>query len=67
MHEILFFSRKPENILGFTSKFRLGWVTLNTGPYKYSNEGQYSLLSVWAINVLYIFDCVQHKFFIIIM
>ena len=30
MHEIICFSRKPEKILDFTSKFRLGLVTLNT-------------------------------------
>ena len=30
MHEVIYFSRKPEKkILGFTSK-RYGWVTLNT-------------------------------------
>ena len=27
------FSRKPEKILGFTSKFRQGRVTLNTGIF----------------------------------
>ena len=31
MHTIIYFFRKPEKILGFTSKFRSGWVTLNTG------------------------------------
>ena len=33
--KLFFFSRKPEKILCFTSKFRLGWVTLefNTGVF----------------------------------
>ena len=32
MHKIIFlFSRKPEKNLGFSSKFRKGLVTLNTG------------------------------------
>ena len=32
MHQnYIVFTRKPEKILGFTSKFRLGWITLNTG------------------------------------
>ena len=30
MHKIIYFPRKPEKILGFSSKFRLGRVTLNT-------------------------------------
>ena len=30
MHKILFFPEKLKKILGFTSKFRLGRVTLNT-------------------------------------
>ena len=30
MYKILYFSRKPEKILGFTSKFRYGRITLNT-------------------------------------
>ena len=33
MHEILYFSRKLEKILGFTSKFRQGRVTLSTGIF----------------------------------
>ena len=33
MHKIIFFSRKPEKILSFTSKFRLGRVTLNIGIF----------------------------------
>ena len=31
MHKIIYFSRKPEKILGFSSKFKKGRVTLNTG------------------------------------
>ena len=30
MHKIIYFSRKSEKVLDFTSKFRLGLVTLNT-------------------------------------
>ena len=30
MHTIIFFSRKPEKSLGFTSKLEYGRVTLNT-------------------------------------
>ena len=33
MHKIIFFSRKPEKILGFTSIFGYGQVTLNTGIF----------------------------------
>ena len=29
----LYFSRKPEKNSRFTSKFRYGWVTLNTGIF----------------------------------
>ena len=31
--KLYIFFRKPEKILGFTSKFRYGWVTLNTGIF----------------------------------
>ena len=31
--KLYFFSRTPEKILGFTSKFRYGGVTLNTGIF----------------------------------
>ena len=30
MHEIIFFPENLKKILGFTSKFRYGWVTINT-------------------------------------
>ena len=33
MHKIIFFPENLKKILGFTSKFRLDRVTLNTGIY----------------------------------
>ena len=33
MHKKIFFSENLKKILGFTSKFRWGWVTLNTGIF----------------------------------
>ena len=35
MHKIIFFPENLKKILGFTSKFRKGWVTLNTGVFFY--------------------------------
>ena len=40
MHKIIFFSRKPEKILGFTSKFRYCQATLHTGIFLFG-------LSLW--------------------
>ena len=33
MHKIIFFPENLKKILGVTSKFRYGWVTLNTGIF----------------------------------
>ena len=33
MHKIIYFSENLKKFLGFTSKFRLGQVTLNTGIF----------------------------------
>ena len=40
MHKIVFFSRKTEKILGFTSKFRQGRVTLKTGIFLFGLLGK---------------------------
>ena len=39
MHKIIFFSSKPEKILGFTSKFRQKRVFLNTGIFHLAKSG----------------------------
>ena len=40
MHTILFFSRKPEQILGYNSKFRYDRVNLDTGIFIWPKETQ---------------------------
>ena len=36
MHKIMFFPENLKKILGFTSKFRQGWVTLNAGIFYFA-------------------------------
>ena len=40
MQKLIFFPENLKKILGFTSKFRLGPVTLNTGIFFYLALGQ---------------------------
>ena len=36
MHKIVFIQENLKKILGFTSKFRQDWVTLNTGIFYFA-------------------------------